>query len=176
MNIKLMKSPKIGNSLLVVFTFSDKIKLEDAPFGNQFEIKGSKEFLKELKDTGELSGKNGEMTLLHSFMIEDFTFNSEHLDEKLHPKRILFVGLGDSKKADNETLRNSAAQIAKKVESLSLTDFSLIIESFSNENVNDSINSISEGLILGNYSFDEFKTDKEKTISINAELLVGEIK
>ena len=40
MNIKLMKSPKIGNSLLVVFTFSDKIKLEDAPFGNQFEIKG----------------------------------------------------------------------------------------------------------------------------------------
>ena len=46
MNIKLMKSPKIGNSLLVVFTFSDKIKLEDAPFGNQFEIKGSKEFLK----------------------------------------------------------------------------------------------------------------------------------
>ena len=49
MNIKLMKSPKIGNSLLVVFTFSDKIKLEDTPFGNQFEIKGSKEFLKELK-------------------------------------------------------------------------------------------------------------------------------
>ena len=111
MNIKLMKSPKIGNSLLVVFTFSDKIKLEDAPFGNQFEIKGSKEFLKELKDTGELSGKKGEMALLHSFMIEDFTFNSEHLDEKLHPKRILFVGLGDSKKADNEILRNSAAQI-----------------------------------------------------------------
>ena len=30
--------------------------------------------------------------------------------------------------------------------------------------------------MLGNYSFDEFKTDKEKTISINAELLVGEIK
>jgi len=175
MNIKLMKSPKIGNSLLVVFTFSDKIKFEDAPFGNQFEIKGSKEFLKELKDAGELSGKKGEMALLHSFMIEDFTFNSEHLDEKLHPKRILFVGLGDSKKADNETLRNSAAQIVKKVESLSLSDFSLIIESFSTENVNDSINSISEGLMLGNYSFDEFKTDKEKTISINTEILLREI-
>ena len=176
MNIKLMKSPKVGNSLLVVFTCSDKIKPENIPFSNQFEINGSKEFLKELKDSGEISGKKGEMTLLHSLIIENFTFNSQHLDEKLKPKRMLFVGLGDSKKVDSETLRNCSAQVAKKVESLSLTDFSLIIESSSLSDVKESINSISEGLMLGNYSFDEFKTDKEKTISINAELLIGEIK
>ena len=36
MNIKLMKSPKVGNSLLVVFTCSDKIKPENIPFSNQF--------------------------------------------------------------------------------------------------------------------------------------------
>ena len=99
MNIKLMKSPKVGNSLLVVFTCSDKIKPEEVPFSNQFEVNGSKEFLKELKVSGEISGKMGEMTLLHSFLIENFTFNSEHLDEKLKPKRLLFVGLGDSKKS-----------------------------------------------------------------------------
>ena len=128
MNIKLMKSPKVGNSLLVVFTCSDKIKPENVPFSNQFEINGSKEFLKELKDSGEISGKKGEMTLLHSLLIENFTFNSGHLGEKLNPKRILFVGLGDSKKVDSEKLRNSSAQIAKKVESLvSFKNFTGII-------------------------------------------------
>ena len=176
MNIKLMKTPKIGNSLLVIFTCSDKIKSEKVPFSNQFEINGSKEFLKELKDSGELSGKNGEMTLLHSLLIENFTLNSQYLDEKLNPKRILFVGLGDSKKIDSETLRNSSAQIAKKVESLSLTEFSIIIESSTSSDINESINSITEGLMLGSYSFDEFKTDKEKALTINAELLVKEIK
>ena len=115
------------------------------------------------------------MTLLHSFLIENFKYNSVHLNEKLHPKRILFVGLGNSKNTDNELLRNSAAQIVKKVESLSLTEFSLIVESAGSNDVSESIIAISEGIMLGNYSFDEFKTSKEKSISINAELLIEDI-
>ena len=54
------------------------------------------------------------MTLLHSLMIENFTFNSQHLDEKLKPKRMLFVGLGDSKNVDSETLRNKFSTSCQK--------------------------------------------------------------
>ena len=52
MNIDLMKSPKVGNSLLVVFTHSDKIKTSEIPFGEQFEINSSKNFLSEMKKSG----------------------------------------------------------------------------------------------------------------------------
>ena len=124
MNIDLTKSPKVGNSLLVVFTHSDKIKSLEIPFGEQIEINSSKDFLSEMKKSGEISGKKGEMTLLHSFLIENFTFNSKHISQKLHPKRLLFVGLGNSKNVNSEVLRESGANIAKKISSLSPSDFS----------------------------------------------------
>ena len=71
MNIDLTKSPKVGNSLLVVFTHSDKIKPLEIPFSEQIEINSSKDFLSEMKKSGEISGKKGEITLLHSFLIEN---------------------------------------------------------------------------------------------------------
>ena len=175
MNIDLMKSPKVGNSLLVVFTHSDKIKTSEIPFGEQFEINSSKNFLSEMKKSGEISGKKGEMTLIHSFLIENFTFNSNYIAQKLHPERLLLVGLGDSKNVNSEVLRQSGADIVKKVSSLSLSDFSLIIETSGMDDTDESIRSISEGIFLGNYSFDEFKTDKKDSVSINAELLLDEI-
>ena len=175
MNIDLTKSPKVGNTLLVVFTHSDKIKSLEIPFGEQIEINSSKGFLSEMKKSGEISGKKGEMTLLHSFLIENFTFNSKHISQKLHPKRLLFVGLGNSKNVNSEVLRESGANISKKISSLSLSDFSLILETSGMDDVAESISSISEGLILGDYSFDEFKTDKKDSVSITAELLLDEI-
>ncbi len=174
MNINLMKSPKVGNSLLVVFTHSDKIKSSETPFGDQFEISSSKEFLKEMKRTGELSGKKGEMTLMHSFLIENFTFNSKHISQKLQPSRLLFVGLGNSNNVNSELLREVGANIVKKTSSLSLSEFSIIIESSEVKDNSECISSLTEGLMLGNYSFDEFKTDKEDSKTITVELLIDE--
>ena len=175
MNIKLMKSPKVGNSLLVIFTYSDLIKSSYDTFSRQFKMKGPVNFLNDLKQSEEITGKNGEMTLVHTLMIEDFSYKPNDFEVDIRPKRILFAGLGNSQKLNSEAMRECCANVIKKISSLSINDFSVVIEQ-SKISMKESIKSISEGFELGNYSFDEFKTSKNKGIVLNAELLTKEVK
>lgn len=83
---------------------------------------------------------------------------------------LLFVGMGNKSKLDLETIKNVGANIVKtsKKENVSNINFKNINDVFSEGN---EIEALVEGLILGNYNFNKYKSDNKEsklnTISLN---------
>ncbi|MEG3582462.1 MAG: leucyl aminopeptidase [Chloroflexota bacterium] len=178
MNFEILKAPKRGNSLLVVFLYKDISSTdnpEKPPLSAQFNSGQSDDFLRRLFKSGEISGKKGNQTLIHTMMIDDFSYRSLHLDNLVKPERILFYGLGDPDKVSSTLIRDSFASISKKVVNLKLTSFSVITETIQTVSSEDAVRSAAEGTMLGSYRFSEFKTEGiEETKLENVEFLVND--
>lgn len=76
--------------------------------------------------------------------------------------RKLFLGLGESNKIDKEKIRKLVSKSLDRVHSLKLKTFSIEVPKIQNIENSDITYVITEALILGDYSFDKYKTDKEK--------------
>lgn len=79
---------------------------------------------------------------------------------KIKSSKILVVGLGEKEKLTADKLRQASMEIAKKLKStknISTVSISLPIDSAHNAQA------ITEGLILGEYCFDKYKSEKTKT-------------
>ncbi len=108
------------------------------------KIKGKIRLLLEEK---EITGKGGEITLIHTF-------------NEILPKRLLIVGLGKEEELTTNQLRDSFARAVKRLKSINCNNIGIIPPITENLLCKDIISSITEGLILGLYQFTKYITEK----------------
>lgn len=165
MEFNLLKKSEGNQEILIIFTYSDikKYKSGEAiPFSAQFNYGKSDPFLLDIIESGEISGNKGEQVLLHTLMIDDFSYKSSHLNDGLKPKRILLYGLGDHEKVLADDVREASAHISRRVKSLKIQEVSVIVESIRNIDIPVAVSSVVEGFTLGSYKFEEFKSSGKK--------------
>ena len=76
---------------------------------------------------------------------------------------VLVCGLGDRKKISNESLRNAAASAVLSAASKKIVSLFFAVPVIDAMDHEDSFRFIAEGMLLANYTFDRYKSDKEKT-------------
>ena len=82
---------------------------------------------------------------------------------------ILLVGMGHRKDLDLETIKNTAANIVKDAKNMDIENINL-------SNIKDilikeeQVEALVEGLVLGNYTFDKYKSDKKEIKLANVNL------
>lgn len=120
---------------------------------------------------GDFSGKAGESSLVYTDLL------CEKRVEGFLVPRLLFMGLGELEKNKDdirEQIRLAAGSIAQQARACKAKKVLVVlpdIEAFSSA---DTAEAMSEGLVLGNYSFDKYKTpDKEGSLPVSSFLLAG---
>jgi len=93
-------------------------------------------------------------------------------------ERVLFAGLGKKKEVDAERVRRVFSLAVKKVKSLKIEEFSVFLGRIPGVSDQDAANAVVEGALLGNYSFDKYKTKEkgEKEIKQVALLAKGNVR
>lgn len=81
---------------------------------------------------------------------------------KISPKRVLIVGLGEKSKFSLNTLRKVGVLIINKIKNISST--AVISSEFSNGS--GYVSALSEGLLLGSYEFNKYKSENNATNKI----------
>jgi leucyl aminopeptidase len=107
----------------------------------------------------ETKGKVGEIAIIYSL-------------GNIPAKKILIAGLGPKNKLSADVLRNVTGKIARKVRSLGLLDFAIVMPSGISIDSDHSISTIVEGAILSLYSFDKYKKEKSEK-SPNLSILIS---
>ena len=103
---------------------------------------------KKIKDLFE--GKEGEIVLIPS------------LDE--NKPHILYFGLGEKEKLNNNLLRNNCAKLLKKIDELKFKNILIEKIDFGNLDEEKFLKAMVEGLLLTDYDFKKYKSDdKDKT-------------
>ena len=80
-------------------------------------------------------------------------------------KRILLIGLGKRQDINDESYRKASSIAVQKTKSLKVESFSILVEK-PKETI--------EGILLGNYSFDKYKTDEKAKFKIKELTLISE--
>jgi len=114
--------------------------------------KGSSKYLKEITSKikkGQFSGKPAQKTTLH-----------------LDKIRLHLLGLGEEKELTKETLRKAGGSIANEALCLKIPDFTVLSDT-PKISPADSAEAITDGIILGSYRFDRYKTVKKDIIKLN---------
>lgn len=104
---------------------------------------------------------------------EEFSMNMFFTNKRIKADRIMLVGLGESEKLTAEKIRKTGGNIAsalkgKEIESIALISFGFGLKKVS---IEKATKAITEGVILGAYDFDEYKTDKKEKAKKKLELL-----
>lgn len=158
------------NSQLVKFHYTslDKRKSTELlviPFWceNGKAIAASKKVLKidcvtAALDSGDFKGKESELLLLYP-------------SDAINGPRIALLGLGETKEASIERLRRAFSTLTKKAQEKFLTKISLILPVHEILNEEAISYGIVEGILLGNYIFDRYKTEKSIKPVTTVELL-----
>ena len=107
-------------------------------------------------DEGEASGKLGNTTLIHA-----------HKDSpSKSPKRILIVGLGPQSSFDIPAIRTASAAAIHRVKSFAKTVATVVHGAgIAGKDSRASATALTEGTLLGTYSFDKYKTSTENEAS-----------
>ena len=100
---------------------------------------------------GEITGKNGEITLLHTW-------------DKIPAKRVFVLGMGKEKELDADRLRNGLAAVARKAVERGLKHLGIALpESLAEgKNVSDLVQAAVEGVELGAYTYGGYKEKRRK--------------
>jgi len=96
--------------------------------------------------SSDFKGKEGEVLCLY-------------VDEK-HEKRIAMLGLGEPGKISVERLRRCFSSLAKFCHSKKLKNINVVMPIIPSIPEEDVVRGVSEGLLLTNYAFTRYKTDK----------------
>lgn len=143
-NVETISPIKKKTSLLCCFVTEDKIKPLGLP---KFSIELDKEINQELKSN---EGKFGKISIVTTL-------------GKSNAKKILLIGIGNSKKINQDTFRFVAGKISKKAIELKISECAIIVPDFI-YNMESIISQIIEGLKLSAYSFDIYKNKKEESL------------
>lgn len=128
-------------------------------------VKGWSEFVQSFGE--QLPGwvKSGDIKTDFNKIVKLPSFNEEGY------KRVLFVGLDNGKALTEDKLRKVFATIGKKLKDMKTSSIAIWTAPFTNEELNceDVVFAASEGLSLGIYEFEGYKTSSNKVdISLNA--------
>ena len=176
MKFDILDKSLVPIKTLLIFTYSDLIDDDlNTPFSEQFNNGASNNFLKKMISNKEITGNQGEEVILHTNMIDNFSYKSLNFQEKLCPEKIMLYGLGKSTVLTADLVRSSSAMISRKVTKLNQSTLSVILGSVKNISPEIAISSITDGIILGAYKFNEFKSLQQKNHSLmNVEYLVDQ--
>jgi len=89
-------------------------------------------------------------------------------------KRILLIGLGEQKEITTDKIRSVASHIVRLADKMNIESFTLDGESFGLRK-NIMAQAFSEGLILGSYQFNDYKTKENKSVYIKTVTICGDI-
>ncbi len=100
---------------------------------------------------GEIKGKKGEITLVHTL-------------GKLPAKRVLVAGLGKADELTAHTLRAAAGNVARYLRGKSVVSFATVLHGAGAGGVGaeECAQAIAEGTIMGLYRFDRHKSDETR--------------
>ena len=106
-------------------------------------------FIDELEDKKQISSNIGSITNI-------YTLN------KLKSKQLILVGLGDEKDLNYEKIRKASGNLGRFLNNMKNNSTSIVITGAGNDNLefDKTADAISQGLILGAYKYDKFKTKK----------------
>ncbi len=151
--------------------------------------------LKIIADQTKINEKKTELLVIGCFLNEDYSellqnlnkeisiaakeiiqnihkfglFNQLHTFGKTPAKKILFVGLGNKNEFNTEKSRLISGKIIQYVREFKIKEFSII--PFDSSNI--IIESLLEGIFLSSYSFEKFKSVKEKNIISKISILIN---
>ncbi|MCH8063800.1 MAG: leucyl aminopeptidase [Chloroflexi bacterium] len=120
-----------------------------------------------LIEEGEIKGKRGEMTLIHTL-------------DKMAPGRVLVAGLGKEKDFDLDRVRAVAAESCRRLRRAGVQTVATIVHGAGagGLDVRGAAQSVAEGTILGLYRFDNYKSNDGGTdiaeltiVEANADML-----
>ncbi len=111
----------------------------------QTDDRAVKDAAADLIASGEVTGKMMETTLLHK-------------PQGLKAKRLLLVGGGKAKSFSSSEVRKMAGAAVRTLKAKDLTSFAFIAP----DNVEDSVKSMVEGAIVGNFDPDYYKSDRKE--------------
>ena len=102
------------------------------------------------------------------FVIEKEQFNGKFLSTytlptlgKIATPKVLLIGLGKKSEYTNDKARQAAMEIAKKIKSYKNISAAVVSIPVT-KSQEDTIQAITEGIILGGYTFDKYKSEKTK--------------
>ena len=118
-----------------------------------------------------------ENKLSKAMELEDFTGKKDkqlmlYGDDSI--KRIVLVGLGQQKKYTSDRARSTAANITNHANSLNVSEFSVDGDSF-NLGKSSSAQAFAEGLLLGSYEFNNYKSKSEDDVKIESMTMFGNV-
>ena len=154
-NLKVDNSKSISTELLVIGRFKDTNIEKCLSFLN----KDDKDRILDTVSLDMSNGESGDYLLIAG-------------DSKI--KRIIFFNLGDKKKLNNDKLRAIGSKVYSLVNSKKIKSIHIDTDSFSLK-TDDKVQSFSEGLILGSYKFEDYKSNKNKNNHLSKITLLGNI-
>ncbi len=97
---------------------------------------------------GEIKGKSGEMTLIHTL-------------GSITPKRVLVAGLGSADSFTLDSVRSVAAEAARHLNGIGVQSAATIVHGAGIAGLDEqaSAQALAEGIVLGMYRFDKYKAD-----------------
>ncbi len=106
--------------------------------------------IKALIEDGEITGKRGELTLIHSL-------------GKITPKRVLVAGLGDAQSLDLDGIRSVSAASARRLRSIGVKRAATITHGAGIGGIDpkEAAQALAEGIVMGLYRFDKYKSDSD---------------
>jgi len=132
----------------------DNVKT-DAVFFLMFE--DNKKLEGELENIDKaLNGGVFDLIELQKYKAEESKFLIIPTLGKIKANYVAIVGLGKEKKFENDIIRRVASYIIRKAKELKLSDIIIDTNLQQFENYDEVVQAITEGLILGDYSFDKY--------------------
>jgi len=137
----------IDSDAAVIYLHEDFQELDENIASADTAISGG---ISALISDGEIQGKRGEITIIHSF-------------GKITPKKLVIVGLGKTSEFSSDLIRNVFAQVARRLRSIGVVSATTLIPTIVIDNLSmpDVVQSIAEGCILGLYRFTKHFTTND---------------
>lgn len=111
-------------------------------------------------ETHDFKGKEGETLLLY-------------VDTK-HEKRVLLLGLGELEKISTERLRRAYMGVTRLAIAKKLKSLNILLPQGLALSEEELTRGVTEGLLLPNYAFNQYKTEKEKHLALVTKIsLIG---
>lgn len=153
MNIKLDKKPvlEIDSDILVLGVFDEKKQKDET-----FKIVDSA--LEKTISKYIFSQEQFKPKFLNMYTLP--TLN------KIKTPKILLIGMGEEEKLNSDRIRQIAIEISKKIKAFKNVATAVISIPF-DKSSEENIQALTEGFILGSYTFDKYKSEKVKDILKN---------
>ena len=131
-----------------------------------FMFKEDKKFNEDIMTLDKLL--NGSISLLkkeQKFVGDEGKFLVVPTFRKLKSEYVIIVGLGNRRRADLDTIRRAGAYIIRKAKELKIDRLAIDVKNLDGikEKEYELAQALTEGIVLGDYRFDKYKTKKDES-------------